>query len=89
MATHDADKNGATPADRRTMTRDPNSPGGAIVESGQHDKDGNAITIAGSTHMTANIDGLWFVVNTRGEKLVVDAYQTEHEAVSIAQQFNR
>jgi len=35
MSTHDADKTNSNPVDRRTMTRDPNATGGAIVESGE------------------------------------------------------
>ena len=88
MATHDADKAEENPADRRTMTRDPNATGGPIVETGETDKDGNAVTISGSTHLTANIDGKWYVVNTRGERLIKRAYDTESEAVAAAQKHN-
>lgn len=88
MSTHDADKTGETPAERRTMTRDPNSTGGPIVETGTTDAKGNGVTAAGSTHLTANIDGKWYVVNTRGEKLLQTAFETETEAVAEAQKRN-
>ncbi|QWY83194.1 hypothetical protein [Rhizobium phage RHph_X2_24] len=88
MATHDADKTRPNPADRRTMTRDPNATGGPIVESGNTDKKGNAVTTAGSTHLTTNIDGKWYVVNSRGEKLVDKAFDTESDAVAEAQKRN-
>lgn len=88
MSTHDADKTGETPAERRTMTRDPNSTGGPIVETGTTDAKGNNVTAAGSTHLTANIDGKWYVVNTRGEKLLQTAFETETEAVAEAQKRN-
>lgn len=88
MSTHDADKTGETPAERRTMTRDPNNTTGAIVETPATDKDGNHVTEAGSTHLTANIDGKWYVVNTRGEKLLKTAFDTETEAVAEAQKRN-
>lgn len=86
---HDADKTEQNPAERRTMTRDPNNTGGPIVESGKEDKDGNAITTAGSSHVTTNIDGKWYVVNTRGEKLIDDPFDTETEAVAAAQERNK
>lgn len=82
MATHDADRIG-----HRTMTRDPNATGGPIVESGEM-KGKNHVTIGGSTHLTANIDGKWYVVNSRGEKLLQTAYETETEAVVEAQKRN-
>lgn len=88
MPTHDADKTGKTPADRRTMTRDPNSTAGPIVESNETRR-GNRVTTAGSTHLTANIDGKWYVVNTRGEKLLKTPFDTESEAVDAAQERNR
>lgn len=87
MPTHDADKTGSTPAERRTMTRDPNATSGPVVETGET-KGGNHVTHAGSTHLTANIDGKWYVVNTRGEKLLKTAYETESEAVEAAQKRN-
>jgi hypothetical protein len=88
MSTHDADnKPTENPADRRTMTRDPNAPGGPIVET-EETKRGNHVTVAGSTHMTANIDGKWYVVNSRGEKLLQRPFDTETEAVEEAQRRN-
>ena len=87
MATHDAGKLGDTPAERRTMTRDPNSPSGPVVET-KEQRGGNYVTEAGSTHLTANIDGKFYVVNTRGEKLLKTAFDTETEAVAAAQERN-
>lgn len=88
MATHDADKIDEKPSDRRTMTRDPNATGGPIVESGETDKDGRRVTTAGSTHLTTNIDGKWYVCDTRGELIDNKAYETESEAVEVAQKAN-
>lgn len=90
MSTHDADKNAANPADRRTMTRDPNSTGGAVVETGEMRGD-LRVTAAGSTHLTTNIDGKWFVCNTRGEPFdgkKFGPFDTESEAVEVAQKHN-
>jgi hypothetical protein len=84
MSTHDADDE----AERRTMTRDPNATSGPVVETGETDGKGNHVTIGGSTHLTANIDGKWYVVNSRGEKLLQKAYSTESEAVEAAQKRN-
>lgn len=90
MSTHDADKTNKAPSDRRTMTRDPNSTGGAIVEGRDSDSDGNRRTTAGSTHLTTNIDGKWYVCNTRGEPYDVNqSFDTETEAVVEAQKFNQ
>lgn len=89
MSTHDADKTNKAPSDRRTMTRDPNSTGGAIVEGRDSDADGNRRTTAGSTHLTTNIDGKWYVCNTRGEPYNDTAYDTETEAVEEAQKHNQ
>ena len=90
MSTHDADKTNKAPSDRRTMTRDPNSTGGAIVEGRDSDSDGNRKTTAGSTHLTTNIDGKWYVCNTRGEPFDgMGPYDTETEAVTEAQKFNQ
>lgn len=86
MSTHDADKKG-NPAERRTMTRDPNAPSGPVVESGEV-RNGLRVTNAGSTHITTNIDGEWFVVDTRGEKLLQKAFKTESDAVAEAQKRN-
>ena len=69
MSTHDADKTNSNPVDRRTMTRDPNATGGPIVETGET-KGGHNVTIAGSTHLTTNIDGKWYVCDSRGEPSV-------------------
>lgn len=88
MATHDADKTGKTAPERRTMTRDPNNTGGPIVESGEKDENGNAVTTAGSVYLTSNIDGKWYVVNSRGEKLLIEPFNTESEAVAEAQRRN-
>lgn len=87
MATHDADKAEANPVDRRTMTRDPNSTGGPIVETGETRK-GLRVTAAGSTHLTTNIDGKWFVCDTRGEPILKKPFDTESEAVVEAQKRN-
>lgn len=89
MATHDADKTGKTPASRRTLTRDPNATGGPIVESGEKDENGNAVTTAGSVYLTTNIDGKFYVCNTKGEKLLIDPFDTESEAVAEAQRRNQ
>lgn len=91
MASHDAGKLEKNPADRRTMTRDPNAPGGAIIENGSSkDRDGNNTTIAGSSHITTNIDGKWYVCNTRGEPFDMESpYDTESEAVEAAQEKNK
>lgn len=86
--THDADKTGKTAPERRTMTRDPNNTGGPIVESGETDENGNAVTTAGSVYLTANIDGKWYVTNSRGEKLLVEPFDTESEATAEAQRRN-
>lgn len=88
MSTHDADRTDKAPSDRRTMTRDPNATGGPIVEGRDSDKDGNRRTTAGSTHLTTNIDGKWYVCNTRGELLSDTPYDTETEAVTEAQKHN-
>ena len=88
MATHDADKSGPTEARRRTMTRDPNATGGPIVETPETDGDGNHVTAAGSTHLTANIDGKWRVVNTKGEPLLKKEFDSESDAVEYAQEKN-
>lgn len=87
MSTHDADKTNSAPEDRRTMTRDPNATGGPIIESGEV-RNGLPVTVAGSTHLTTNIDGKWYVCNTRGELLSKTAYDTESEAVEEAQKHN-
>ena len=89
MSTHDADRTDKAPSDRRTMTRDPNATGGPIVEGRDSDKDGNRRTTAGSTHLTTNIDGKWYVCNTRGELFDgMGPYDTETEAVTEAQKHN-
>lgn len=88
MSTHDADKTNSNPVDRRTMTRDPNATGGPIIESGEM-RDGLRVTVAGSTHLTTNIDGKWYVCDTRGELLSKKAYDTESEAVDAAQAKNK
>lgn len=88
MSTHDADKTGDTPAERRTMTRDPNATSGPIVETGETDKDGNHITAAGSVACTTNIDGKWRVCNSRGEPFTKTEYETESDAVEAAQKKN-
>lgn len=90
MSTHDADPlPNANPADRRTMTRDPKATGGPIVETGGKDKDGNMTTIAGSRYLTTNIDGKWYVCNTRGEPFdLQQPFTTESEAVADAQRRN-
>lgn len=88
MATHDADKTMSNPVDRRTMTRDPNSTGGAIVEAGETMKGGHRVTVAGSTHLTTNIDGKWYVCDTRGEPILKRPFATESEAVAEAQKRN-
>lgn len=87
MSTHDAGQLAFNPADRRTMTRDPNAPSGPIVETGEM-RNGLRVTVAGSTHVTANIDGKWYVTDTRGEKLLKKAFDTETEAVAEAQKRN-
>lgn len=87
MSTHDADKTRPNPEDRRTMTRDPNSTGGPIVESGETRK-GLRVTVAGSTHLTTNIDGKWYVCDTRGTPLLKTPFDTESEAVAEAQKRN-
>lgn len=87
MTTHDAGKLNSNPAERRTMTRDPNAPSGEIVESGEK-RDGQRVTVGGSTHLTTNIDGKWYVVNSRGEKLVETPFDTESEATTEAQRLN-
>lgn len=75
------------PADRRTMTTDPKAPGGAIVETGKKDGDGNRVTVAGSRFLTTNIDGQWFVCNTRGEPLDINKpFSTEGAAMNEAAQ---
>ncbi len=90
MSTHDADKTNSNPVDRRTMTRDPNATGGPLVESGESDKNGNPISVAGSVAATTNIDGKWYVCNIRGELTFGDkAYDTESEAVDAAQKLNK
>lgn len=86
MSTHDADKIG-NEKERRTMTRDPNATSGPVVESGEV-RNGLRVTHAGSTHLTANIDGKWYVVDTRGEKLLKKPFDTESEAVDEAQKRN-
>lgn len=88
MPTHDADKTNSNPVDRRTMTRDPNATGGPIVESGEV-RDGLPVTVAGSTHLTTNIDGKWYVCDARGNPLSKTPYDTESEAVDAAQAKNR
>ena len=89
MATHDADKTRPNPVDRRTMTRDPNATGGPIVETGETDKKGNHYTAAGSIACTTNIDGKWYVCNSRGELAFGKTdYETESEAVEAAQKLN-
>lgn len=87
MSTHDTGKNADKPADRRTMTRDPRAPSGPIVESG--DMVGKLRkTTAGSTHLTTNIDGKWYVCDTRGEPLLKTAFDTESEAAEVAEKHN-
>lgn len=89
MSTHDADKLDANPSDRRTMTRDPNATNGPLVESGNFDKKGNPISMAGSVAATCNIDGKWYVCNIRGELTFGEkTYPTETEAVDAAQKLN-
>lgn len=88
MSTHDADKTNSNPVDRRTMTRDPNATGGPIVESGETDSKGNRLTVAGSAFLTTNIDGKWYVCDTRGNPVDKKAYDTESEAVDAAQKRN-
>lgn len=87
MPTHDADKTNSNPVDRRTMTRDPNATAGPIIESGET-RNGLRTTVAGSTHLTTNIDGKWYVCDTRGELLSKTPYDTESEAVTEAQKHN-
>lgn len=89
MATHDADKAMSNPTDRRTMTRDPNATGGPIIETGETDKKGNRITAGGSVALTTNIDGKWYVCNSRGELTFGKTeYDTESDAVEAAQKIN-
>lgn len=84
MASHDADKTGDTPASRRTMTRDPNATSGPVVlQPGDESR-----TIAGSTHLTTNIDGKWYVCNPKGEPVLKKPFDTETEAVAAAQERN-
>lgn len=72
------------------MTRDPNATGGPLVESGNFDKKGNPVSVAGSIAATTNIDGKWYVSNIRGELAFGEkAYETESEAVDAAQKINR
>jgi len=89
MSTHDQDnKPISNPADRRTMTTDPNATGGPVVEDGTT-KDGLTKTIAGTTHLTTNIDGKWYVCNTRGEPFdFTQGFTTESDAVAEAQRMN-
>lgn len=89
MPTHDADKTGGNPSERRTMTRDPNATSGPIIEDGTAtDSKGRRKTVAGSTHLTTNIDGKWYVCDTRGEPILKTPFDTESEAVEAAQKRN-
>jgi hypothetical protein len=66
---------------RRTMTTDPKAKSGPIVETGATDEHGNPITAAGSTYLTTQIDGKWYVCNTRGELFDKDqAFDTQSQA---------
>ena len=61
----------------------------AIVETGETDKKGNHYTAAGSIACTTNIDGKWYVCNSRGELAFGKTdYETESEAVEAAQKLN-
>lgn len=88
MSTHDAQKLADNPADRRSMTTDPNGNHGIIHENGRT-KDGQRMTDVGTTHLTTNIDGKWYVCDTRGNPMdMSQAFATESEAVAEAQKHN-
>lgn len=72
---------------KATLTRDPNNRSGPIVKTGETRK-GNPVTEAGSTHLTSNIDGKWYVVNARFEKILQTPFDTEQEAIDAAQERN-
>ncbi|AHJ10756.1 hypothetical protein P106B_73 [Rhizobium phage vB_RglS_P106B] len=72
----------------RINTRDPNMRSGPIVEATGEDGKKLPRTIVGSTHLTAEIDGKWFVVNTRGEKILQQEFVTEADAIEEAQKRN-
>lgn len=75
-------------SEHRSKHIDPNAPSGPIVERVTLDHKGKPVTVAGSTHTTANIDGKWYVVDPRGEKLLQRPFDTEEDARHAAQDRN-